>query len=272
MFIFGTVGLFVRNVPLPSAHIALIRGAVGAACLWTAAATVGGGISWKRIRPNLKYLLAAGAGMGINWILFFESFRWTTISIAIICYYLAPVMILALAPLLLREKLNRRTVVCVLVSLAGLVCVAGGSGGGANDLLGIAYGVSAAATYAMIVLINKFLRGITPYETTGMQLTAAAAVLFPYVLAGGGISLSGLSAGAMASLACVCFVHTGFAYLLYFKSLVQISSQTTAALSYIDPLSAILLSALLLGETMTPVQMLGGVLILGATFFNELKK
>jgi drug/metabolite transporter (DMT)-like permease len=272
MFIFGTLGLFVRAVPLPSSHIALIRGAVGCLCLCAAAATLGGGLSWKRVRPNLKYLIACGAGMGINWILFFESFRYTTVSTAIICYYLAPVIILALAPAVLHEKLSLRTVACVLASLAGLVCVAGGSGGtGSNDTLGIIYGVSAAATYAFIVLTNKFLKGVTPYETTSVQLGVAAAVLAPYVLSGGGLSFAGLSATALVCLALVCLVHTGLAYLMYFWSLVRLPSQTVAALSYIDPLSAIVLSALFLGEKMTPLQMLGGALILGATFVNEMR-
>ena len=273
MFIFGSLGLFVRFIPMPSSHIALIRGVIGSVCLVTAALTVGGGLSWRRLRPNMKYLLGAGASLGVNWILFFESFRYTTISTAIICYYLAPVILLCLAPLVLHEKLRRRTAVCILASLAGLICVAGGSGGeGSNDMLGIACGVGAAAIYAFIVLTNKFLRDVTPYESTAVQLGIAAIVLTPYVLSGGGLNFAGLSATALVCLAIVCLVHTGLAYLLYFKSLFSLSSQTTAALSYIDPLSAILLSTLILGEKMTLIQMIGGALILGATYVSEMKK
>lgn len=249
MLIFGSIGLFARRVPLSSAQISLLRAAVGGLCLLAAAAAVGNGLSWKRIRANARYLLMAGAFIGMNLILFFEAFRWTSIATGTVCYYLAPVFMLCLAPWLLREKLARRTVLCVFVSLCGLACVVGGSGGaGRNDLLGIACGVGAA------------------------ELLLAAAFLAPYVLVKGGVPLAGWDGAGWSCLAALCLIHTGLAYLIYFTALRRLPAQTTAALSYIDPLSAILMSWLVLGESMTPLQLAGGALILGATFLNEMKK
>ena len=270
MLIFGSIGLFVRHIPLTSAQVSLLRGAVGCVCLFAAAALVGGGVSWTRIRSNLKYLLVAGSAMGVNWILFFESFRWTSIATGTICYYLAPAFMLILAPWLLKEKLSRVTVACVAVSLLGLACIVAGSGGrGANDLLGIACGVGAAVLYAVAVMANKFLRDITPYESTAADLLIAALFLAPYVFAKEGLSFAALGGTGWFCLAMLCLFHTGFAYLLYFKALRSLPAQITAALSYIDPLSAVLMSWLILGERMAPLQVLGGVLILGATFVNE---
>ncbi len=272
MLIFGSIGLFARRVPLSSAQLSLWRAAVGGFCLLIAAKTVGG-LSWRRIHANLKYLLIAGAAIGVNWILFFEAFRWTSIATGTVCYYLAPVFMLCLAPWLLREKLEKRTAFCVFVSLCGLACVAGGSGGpGRNDLLGIACGVGAAVFYACAVMANKFLRGVTPYESTAAELLLAAAFLAPYVLVEGGLSLASLDGAGWSCLAALCLIHTGLAYLMYFTALRRLPAQTTAALSYIDPLSAVLMSWLLLGESMTPLQLAGGALILGATFFNEMGK
>jgi len=271
MLVFGSIGLFVRRIPMTSAQISLMRGAVGAVCLFAAAATIGGGVSWQRVRANLKYLLVAGSAMGVNWILFFESFRWTSIATGTICYYLAPAFMLLLAPWLLKERLRRVTVVCVALSLLGLVCIVAGAGGsGANDLLGIACGVGAAVLYAVAVMGNKFLRDITPYESTAADLLIAALFLAPYVFAHEGLSFAALDGTGWFCLAALCLFHTGFAYLLYFKALRSLPAQTTAALSYIDPLSAVLMSCLLLGERMTPLQMFGGALILGATFANEM--
>ena len=273
MLIFGSIGLFARRVPLSSAQISLLRAAVGGLCLLAAAAAVGNGLSWKRIRANARYLLMAGAFIGMNLILFFEAFRWTSIATGTVCYYLAPVFMLCLAPWLLREKLARRTVLCVFVSLCGLACVVGGSGGaGRNDLLGIACGVGAAVFYACAVMANKFLRGVTPYESTAAELLLAAAFLAPYVLVKGGVPLAGLDGAGWFCLTALCLIHTGLAYLMYFTALRRLPAQTTAALSYIDPLSAILMSWLVLGESMTPLQLAGGALILGATFLNEMKK
>ncbi|MST56612.1 DMT family transporter [Pyramidobacter sp. SM-530-WT-4B] len=272
MLIFGSIGLFARRVPLSSAQISLWRAAVGGLCLLAAAVTVGNGLSWKRIRTNARYLLMAGVFIGMNLILFVEAFRWTSIATGTICYYLAPVFMLCLAPWLLREKLEKRTAVCVLVSLCGLACVAGGSGGaGRNDLLGVACGVGAAVFYACAVMANKFLSGVTPYESTAAELLLAAAFLAPYVLVKGGPPLASLDGMGWLCLAALCLIHTGLAYLMYFTALRRLPAQTTAALSYIDPLSAVLMSWLLLGESMTPLQLAGGALILGATFLNEMK-
>ena len=271
MLVFGSIGLFVRHISMTSAQISLLRGAVGAVCLFAAAATVGGGVSWSRIRANLKYLLIAGSAMGVNWILFFESFRWTSIATGTICYYLAPAFMLILAPWLLKERLSRVTIVCVGVSLAGLAFIVAGAGGsGKNDLLGIACGVGAAAPYAIAVMGNKFLRDITPYESTAADLCVAAVFLAPYVFAHEGLSFAALDGTGWFCLAMLCLFHTGFAYLLYFAALRALPAQTTAALSYIDPLSAVLMSWLILGERMTPLQIVGGVMILGATFVNEM--
>ena len=178
---------------------------------------------------------------------------------------------LILAPWLLKERLSRVTVLCVAVSLAGLACIVAGAGGsGRNDLLGIACGVGAAVLYAIAVMANKFLRGITPYESTAADLLVAALFLAPYVFAHEGLSFAVLDRTGWFCLAMICLFHTGFAYLLYFAALRALPAQTTAALSYIDPLSAVLMSWLVLGETMTPLQVCGGVMILGATFANEM--
>lgn len=271
MVVFGSIGLFVRRIPLTSAQISLLRGIAGCLCLALAAPRCGG-FSWRHVRDNAGWLLVAGSFMGVQWILFFEALRWTTVAAGTICYYLAPAFLLALAPFMLGESFKRSTAVCIAVSLAGLACIAAGGGGaGKNDVLGITCGVLAALGYAVAIVANKRLRGITPLESTIADLFVAAAFLAPYVLLTDGISFAGLDGTGWLCLATLCFFHTGAAYLMYFAALRALPARTTAALSYIDPLSAVLFSFAVLGESISPLQWLGGALILGATFVNEMR-
>ena len=143
---------------------------------------------------------------------------------------------------------------------------------GNSHLTGILFGLGAAVLYASVVLINKFIRGVSGIRRTVLQFGAALTALVPYVACNGGISFSGMDTAGWLCLLTVGLVHTGAAYCLYFSGLKDLSGQETAILSYIDPLVAVLLSVFVLGEHMTPVQILGGALILGFTLWNEIKR
>ena len=271
MLIFGSIGLFVRTLPFTSSQIALARGLIGSAFLFASSFIFKKGLSFKRIRSNLKVLLPLGIMLGFNWILLFQSYRYTSIANATVSYYCAPVIVMLLTPVLFKEPLTRTNVICIFAAMAGMVCISGA--GGALDrqnLIGIAYGFGGAVFYAAIVLTNKFLKDISDFESAFTQLFIAALALLPYVLLTDGIRLAGASAGAVLLLILVGVVHTGFSYLLYFASLPRLDSRTIATFSYIDPISAILLSSLFLAEPMTLIQAAGAVLILGATLVNEL--
>lgn len=271
MLIFGSIGLFVRTLPFTSSQIALARGLIGSAFLFVSSFIFKKGLSYKRIRNNLKVLLPLGIMLGFNWILLFQAYRYTSIANATVSYYCAPVIVMLLTPVLFKEPLTRTNVLCIFAAMAGMVCISGA--GGALDrqnLIGIAYGFGGAVFYAAIVLTNKFLKDISDFESAFTQLFIAALALLPYVLLTDGIPLAGASAGAVLLLILVGVVHTGFSYLLYFASLPRLDSRTIATFSYIDPISAILLSSLFLAEPMTLVQAAGAVLILGATLVNEM--
>lgn len=270
MLIFGSIGLFVRMAPLPSALIALCRGVIGALVILLVGLVARRKFDWQAIRRNLKLLVASGIALGVNWILLFEAYRYTTISTATICYYLAPVMVTLASSLLFREKLTGTRLLCVLLSLAGLVMVAGAPATDTvNNFVGILYGVAAAVVYAVIVLLNKSLRGIEGSERTFVQLGVSALSLLPYVWMTGGFLGITLSPATLWVLLLLGVVHTGIAYLLYFSAVGALQGPTVAVLSYIDPVFAILLSALILSEPLGIVQIIGGLLVLGATLASE---
>lgn len=273
MAMFGTLGLFIRAIPLPSSVIALVRGSVGAAFLLAVSTARKTPPDRKAIGRNLKYLLPCGIAMGFNWILLFEAYRYTTVAVATLCYYLSPVIILLLSPLLLKEKLTALKAGCIALALGGMFLVSGvvqsGMSGEVLNLTGIALGLGAAVLYAFIVLCSKQLKDISSYDTTMMELGISAVVMLVYNLVT--VDLSALTCPplGLASLAVVAIFHTGVCYALYFGSIAVLPAQTSALFSYIDPVVAILLSALVLREPMDTLSAIGAVLILGSTLLGE---
>ncbi|RFB18542.1 DMT family transporter [Bacillus sp. HNG] len=274
MLIFGSIGLFVKNIDLSSSEIALFRGAFGSLFLIGASFLVKQRFSFKTSKKNLILLLLSGAALGFNWIFLFESYRYTTIANATLSYYFAPVFVMILAPFLLKEKWTWMKGLGITLAFVGFLLVVNPGSetvvGAYNHPVGIMYGLLAAALYTSVILINKFIKGLSDFETTIMQLLTASIILFPYVLGTQNLIYSGLDLQSISLLLIVGIVHTGVAYLLYFSVLKKLKGQTIAVLSYIDPISAVIMAAIILNESMNLVQMVGGVLILGSTFISEM--
>ncbi len=273
MVTFGTIGIFVKYIQLPSSVIALGRGFVATLFLLLVMKLGKNPISKDAVKRNLVLLLVSGGLIGFNWILLFEAYNYTTVAVATLCYYLAPIFVIIASPFVLGEKLTAQKVMCVAAALAGMVLVSGviQSGSAADfSLTGVAFGVGAGALYATIILINKKLKDINSYDTTVMQLAAATIVLIPYCLLTVPASALNSEPLTIGLLLFVGIVHTGIAYVLYFGSMKDLKAQTVAIFSYIDPILAVLLSAFLLRESMDLLSVIGAVLILGSTFVSEM--
>lgn len=269
MLIFGTVGIFVRLIPLSSAAVAFFRGVMGVVFLLLVMTLAKKRPQMQSIRENLWVLLLSGAAIGGNWVLLFESYRHTTIATATICYYLAPVFVVLASPLL-GERLTGKKLILPGVALLGMVFVSGVLQGGISGGRGIILASGAAMLYASVMLLNRKLKSISAYDKTVIQLGVAAAVVLPYALLTGGFDMSAMTVAGFVPLLIVGIVHTGFAYWLYFGALGQLPSQTVALFSYLDPVIAIILSALLLREPLGWQGIVGAVLILGSALYSEL--
>lgn len=271
MAVFGTLPVFVKNIPLSSAEIALYRAVLAAMLTGIYIAAAKKNAEFKRIRRELPMILVSGAAMGINWILLFEAYRYTSVSVATLSYYFAPVIVIIACPFLFRERLTAKQIFCFVMATAGVVLITGVGGLGGSDLKGIALGLSAAVFYASVILLNKRIRTVDGINRTFIQFIAAAAVLLPYTAAAGGFHLMSLDFAGTLSLLAVGFIHTGMTYCLYFSSVTWLTGQQAAVLSYIDPLVAVVMSVTVLGESITPLQAAGGLMILGFTLLNEVR-
>ena len=273
MTLYGTLSLFIRNIPLTSAEVALFRALIALVSLSAFRRLTGGGTGLRVPRRDALLLFLSGAAMGFNWIFLFEAYRYTSVSVATLSYYFSPVIVMLLSPLLFRERLTAGQIICFVGSTLGLILVVnvGASAGGSGQIRGVAFGLAAAALYATVILMNKGIRGVSGIDRTLLQFAAAALVLLPYVLLTSGIRLQGMNALGWACLGCVGIVHSGIAYVLYFSALKALPGQEAAILSYIDPLVAVVISMTVLGEPVTWLQLAGGALILVFTLINELR-
>lgn len=270
MTVFGTIGLFVRRIEITSAELALCRAGLAAVFLLLYFLVTHRHLRLSEIKKSL-WLLASGAAMGINWMLLFEAYQYTTISLATLSYYLAPVLVTALCPLLFHERMTRTQLICFLMSTLGVALIIGSGGvqGGGSDVRGILFGVSAAVFYATVILLNKYITGVPALERTFVQFLAAILVLTPYVALTSGFHPGVMSTTGWVNLLIVGLVHTGLTYCMYFSAIRALPGQESSLLSYIDPIVSVLVSVLLLGEPLAPVQIVGVVLFLGFAIANE---
>lgn len=275
MIIFGAVGVFAKFIELSSAQIAFYMSLIGSVLLFVLSFVTHNRIAWETLKKNAPQLLLASAALSGNWIFLFQSYKETTIANAALSYYFAPVLVIAMSPFLLKEKLSRKKVICLCTAVLGLILImqSGGSGSGSeggNAVLGIGYGLIAAVFYAVLTLTHKFIRNMGGLEITFVQLVLSSVWLVPYLwMTEGTLGWGGITSRSMILLALLGILHAGVGFYLFFSGMKGLQGQSIAVLSYVDPLTSLLISAAVLGERMTVVQGLGALLLLGSTFVSE---
>lgn len=288
MFIFGTIGIFRRYIPLSSAWVAFFRGAIGSLFLiFFVYAGKRGGRRKALDRSVVAKLILTGALIGINWAMLFEAYNYTTVSVATLCYYMAPTFVIIMSCVIFHSKVTPLKVTCAVTSLIGMVLVSGVeesgasggilsgvkemiSGGISGEAKGILFGLGAAVLYATVVLLNKSTPVSDSYIKTIIQLIAATMVMVPYLAVAEGLPDAEWNIELIALLATLGIVHTGLSYALYFGSMEGLKTHTVAIFSYIDPVTALVLSHVVLHEKLSFLGIFGAVLILGSALISGL--
>ncbi|MBR1821122.1 MAG: EamA family transporter [Clostridia bacterium] len=273
MAAFGTLSLFIRRIPLSSAEVALFRAVIALAAIALAKALRKKPLPLRRMGRDALLLFLSGAAMGFNWIFLFEAYKYTTVSVATLSYYFAPVIVMAACPILFHERMTKKEVLCFAGSTIGLILVinpSGNPGAGVDPIKGVLFGLAAAALYATVILLNKQISRVSGIDRTVLQFGAAIIVLAPYILLTTGVHLEAMDPTGWLCLLAVGLLHSALAYVLYFSALRALPGQEAAILSYIDPLVAVLLSLTLLREPVSATQLIGGAMILTFTLANEL--
>jgi len=273
MILFGTIGLFVRYLSMPSSLIALCRAWIGGSFLLLVLAVQRKTISIKAIKSNLLWLLLSGAFLGFNWIALFEAYRYTSVAIGTVCYYMAPIIVILCAPWLLKESLSAKKVVCAVAAVIGMGMLSlkpSGEQVTQGYSAGVLIGLLAAFLYTCVILCNKKIKGIDALDKTVIQLLISGVMMLPYCLMTIDFSAVSVDTFQLIMLFVVGVLHTGVTYLLYFGSMEHVSGQSIAVISYIDPVVAVLLSVLVLKEHLSALEWIGAGVILISAFLSEI--
>ena len=275
MLIWGTLGIFVKEIKLSSIEIAFYRSIIGCIFIIFLSLLKKEKQNLDNIKENIKILIFSGISLGLGWVLLFQGYKNTTIANSTLSYYVAPIFIAILSSIVFKEKATLKKTLCILGAMIGLILIVNTKDTNSTDynhMVGIMYSVCAAIFYAIVVILNKFIKNLPSTIVTIIQLFFSALVLLPMVYFNTRFNLSNLDIKSLILLIIVGILHTGLAYLLYFTAIKDVEGQSIAILSYIDPIFAVILSGLLLNERLTLIQILGGILILGSAFISEYGK
>ncbi|MBK5254298.1 MAG: EamA family transporter [Peptostreptococcaceae bacterium] len=270
--VFGTLGPFIRQINLPPTELALYRAILAAGFLSFYLIIKQTAFDFKQIKKEMVLLFFSGAAMALNWIFLFKAFNHTTVSLATLSYYFAPVIVILVSTLIFKEAITTKKVICFIASTMGLILMTDIGESSGSQLKGILFGLTAAFFYSIVILFNKFIKNVPAIQKTLLQFIAAIVVLLPYVLITTGINITSINGSGLISLLIVGLFHTGFTYVLFFGSVKELSGHEVSLLSYIDPLVAVIVSIIVLNESILPIQLLGGAMIIGFTLINETEK
>lgn len=272
--IYGTIGMLLHYIALPSEVVVLCRGVIGTVTILFVLMAQKKKLHFGEIKRELAILLLSGALLGLNWVFLFAAYRVTTVAVASLCNYMAPMIVMALSPFVFRERLSTRKILCILAAFAGIILVSGilGSAKSAINLRGVALGLTAALCFVGIVLCNKKSTSIDPLEKTVVQLATSAIVVLPYMLYHQRGAVLTADTRSIVLVLVLGLVHTGFAYILYFGSMEKIPVHSVAILGYLEPVVSVITSTLILREPITAAGIVGAVLIIGAAVFGEMKE
>ena len=265
LLMFGTLGLFVRLIPLAPTMLALTRGLMGAAFLMLVLLARGKRLQLPEDERTRVILLASGVAVTLNWVFLFMAYERTTLASAELAYEMAPVYVMLASPFVLGERFTRTKTICLLVS--GVLEPGAATG---ITLEGVGLGLISAGFFATTIVINQLMGPIEPYTKTIVQLFVAGIVLIPYAAVSGVLSFDGVGLREAVLIGVVGIVHTGVAFALWFDALGWLSANTVAILEYIDPVVALSISVFVFHETLTPLGCVGAALVLGAMASSEL--
>ena len=272
MLIFGTIGIIVKYIPLAASEIAFYRAILALLVISLFLVIKKEKLNLNAKKSALILLLASGIGIGANWILLFESYNYTSLSISTVCNYFAPIIVMILTPIILKEKLSLKQVICLIIAITGLIFIVGAFEfkKDSNNIIGIILSLLAACLYAAVILINKKINHINGIQRTFFQFLSLAIILLPYTIFTTGFNVFNLSIENLLWLLLLGVVHTGIAYCLYFTSIKDMSGQKISILSFIDPVTSIVLAYFIFNDQFTGLQLIGALMILGATIFSEI--
>lgn len=266
----GSLGVFIKNIAMDRGQIMAIRTFLGGVFLTLVFILGRREFSWVNLKKNLLKLMVSGSLFGISGLFIFLSYDAVGVAMSSIIYSLNPVFIFTISIVILGEKFSYKKALGLIISLIGLFLVNGFRLESLSLNGKLSYGLIAAILYGLMAIINKKVEGLDSILITIVQLFAASISLGIYLGLKGELALEIPSGNGLLYLLIVSFLHTGYAMKLYYEGIQNLPAQSVALISYMEALSAILASSLILKESLNFHEILGALLIIGGALAGEI--
>lgn len=267
----GGNGVLASAVTLPSYQTVLLRATLGAAILGVMFVASRKPSAALEHKGELAMLVGAGAALGADWLFLFEAYAYAGVGLSTILCYCAPIIVMALSPLVFGERFTVPKLVGFAVVVAGAFLVNGSALQGGASLYGIACGLASAICFALMMILSKKVVHVVGLEKVFVEIASAAVVVGVYAALAKGVALDmlvGINVHQAIPLVALG-VSTALGNFLYLKALDVLSAQSVSVLGYAEPLSAVAFGAVFLGETLAPLQVLGAACIVGGALISE---
>lgn len=271
LLLFGSNGIVASYINLNSYEIVFLRTLLGSVTLIIVFFATKRKLTFFKYKCQSAFLTISGIAMGASWIFLYDAYDKIGVSIASLLYYCGPIIVMALSPVVFRERLTKPKVISFFAVLAGIFLVNGTVFNENKNVWGIFCGLMSAVCYSFMVIFNKKAKDITGLENSMIQLFISflTVAVFVGIKQGYGIDVDRASVLPVLVLG---LLNTGLGCYLYFSSIGRLPVQTVAICGYLEPLSAVIFSMIFLNEIMLPMQLIGAVLIIGGAIYGELVK
>ena len=271
LLLFGLNGIVASHIALNSYEIVFLRTLIGSILLLFLFLLSKGRFHIKEYKKYTLFITLSGIAMGTSWMFLYEAYQQIGVSLSSLLYYCGPVIVMILSPLIFKEKLTIPKLVGFAVVLVGILLVNGNAADGNINTWGLFCAAMSAVTYFFMVTLNKQAKNITGMENSVIQLIVSFLTVGIFMLVKQGIIIH-VPANAWFWVLVLGVVNTGIGCYLYFSPLSKLPVQTVAVCGYLEPLSAVVFAAILLGEKMTLLQVVGAACIIGGAMIGELIK
>lgn len=268
LLLFGSNGIVASKINMSSYEIVFLRTMIGSIFLILLFCLGKRKVTFTKHKRDFMYIVLSGIAMGASWIFLYEAYALIGVSLASLAYYCGPVIVMILSPFLFKERLTGEKIIGFLIVLGGIFLINGKLSGGALNRYGILCGLMSAVMYSLMVMFNKKSKNIKGLENSVIQLFVSflTAAVFVGFKTGYSIAISG---DDVIWIIILGLVNTGIGCWFYFSSIGNIPVQTVAICGYLEPLSAVILALIVLGETMTIPQIIGAIMIISGAVFSE---
>ena len=268
LLLFGSNGVVASYISLTSYEIVFLRSLIGSILLISLFKLADNKIDLTKNKRHLLYLIISGVAMGVSWIFLYEAYQQIGVSIASLAYYCGPVIVMLLSPLLFKERFTLPKVGGFVAVLCGILLINTQAIHDGKTPWGLFCGVMSAIMYAFMVIFNKKAHSITGMKNAMLQLITSFLTVAVFLGFRQGFIIH-VSRSDWIPILILGLLNTGIGCYLYFSSIANLPVQSVAVCGYLEPLSAIAFSVLLLKEILQPIQMLGAVLVIGGSIFAE---